>query len=200
MSYFTNLIYQYGLFAMFVIILIEYACFPISSEIVLPFSGAVASLQHIPFLKILPLSVLAGIIGTTFCYLVGRFGGGTILDKIKLRFPKTQKGIDASYEKFNRYGAFAVCIGRVIPICRTYIAFIAGATKQNYLVFFISSLIGISVWNTLLIGLGYLLRENWSLAGIYYARYKGIVIPLILLLIIFFVIKSRRKKHQGIPT
>ncbi|MDF2845183.1 MAG: hypothetical protein K0R00_3609, partial [Herbinix sp.] len=43
MNTLTNLISDYGLIAMFIIIMLEYACFPVSSEIVLPFCGAVAS-------------------------------------------------------------------------------------------------------------------------------------------------------------
>ena len=36
------LLSQYGLWAIFLIIMLEYACFPISSELVLPVSGLVA--------------------------------------------------------------------------------------------------------------------------------------------------------------
>lgn len=194
MSYFTNMIYEYGLLAMFIIILIEYACFPISSEIVLPFSGAVASLQHINFLVILPLSVLAGLLGTSFCYLIGRYGGGTIIERITHRFPKTQKGILFSQEKFYHYGFFAVALGRLIPICRTYIAFIAGAAGQNPLSFLISSCIGITVWNATLIGFGYFLREKWSLAIEYYSRYKDIMKPMFLLVGLVLLVKVRKHK------
>ena len=189
MSYFTNLIFEYGLVAMFFIILIEYACFPISSEIVLPFSGAVASIQHINFFVILPVSILAGIIGTGFCYMVGRFGGGALINAIIRRFPKSEKAINSSYEKFNHNGALAVCIGRLIPLIRTYIALVAGAAKLNPITYFIASTIGITIWNTLLIGLGYILRENHQLVGEYYNRYKDTVNPLIALLFIALIVK-----------
>lgn len=194
MSFFTNLIFKYGIFAMFFIILIEYACFPISSEIVLPFSGAVASIQHINFLTILPLSVIAGIIGTSFCYFVGRTGGGALLDKIMRKFPKSRKGITASMDKFQRFGNLAVCFGRLIPLIRTYIAFVAGAAKQSYPSFFFSSLIGITIWNTILIGLGYILREKWDIVSQYYVKYKEIILPLLLFITLFIIVKARRRK------
>ena len=79
MNFITNLISEYGLVAIFIIILLEYACFPVSSEIVLPFSGAVASANHTNFLVILPLSIIAGLIGTGICFVIGWFGGGAIL-------------------------------------------------------------------------------------------------------------------------
>lgn len=194
MSYFTNLIYEYGLFAMFFIILIEYACFPISSEIVLPFSGAVASLQNVNYLTILSLSVLAGLIGTSFCYAVGRLGGGALITGLIKKFPKAEKGILSSQEKFKKYGNLAVCFGRLIPICRTYIAFIAGAAGQSLLTYLLSSFVGITIWNAILIGLGYLLRENWDTVGVYYARYKDIMLPLAVFTGMIILVHIRKDK------
>lgn len=194
MSYFINLIYEYGLFAMFFIILIEYACFPISSEIVLPFSGAVASIQGINFLVILPLSVIAGLIGTSFCYTVGRIGGVKLIESLIKRFPKAEKGIQSSQAKFQHYGGLAVCFGRLIPICRTYIAFIAGAAGQSYPSFLTGSLLGITVWNTVLIGLGFLLHDKWKLVSGYYVRYKDILLPLLSLIALYLIAKVRKKK------
>lgn len=194
MNFLMNLIREYGLLAMFTIILLEYACFPVSSEIVLPFSGAVASLNHTSFLFILPLSVLAGLIGTGICYTVGWFGGSALLCKIKRRFPKTSKSIDSAYDKFNAYGASAVCLGRVIPLIRTYIAFIAGTARLNPLTYFGASAIGITVWNTLLIGLGYTLRQNYKQVASYYERYKGNLLPVFIICAIFLLFSIANQK------
>lgn len=197
MNFITNLINEYGLIAMFFIIMLEYACFPVSSEIVLPFSGAVASINHTNFLVILSLSVLAGLIGTGICYLIGWFGGGAIISAITHKFPKTKKGIDSAYNKFNQHGAATVCIGRVIPLIRTYIALIAGSAKLNPVTYFSASALGITIWNTLLIGLGYVLRENYQKVGAYYERYKHNLIPVFIIfgaiLIINFVLSKRKK-------
>ncbi len=189
MSFFTNLIYEYGIFAMFFLILIEYACFPVSSEIVLPFSGAVASYQGTSFLVIILVSVIAGLLGTSVCYVIGRTGGLPLINRIKKRFPGSQKGLDNSFEKFDKYGSIAVCVGRVIPLCRTYIAFVSGVTKQRYVVFLSSSAIGITVWNIILIGLGYTLRENWKVVGEYYSQYKYILTPILAVGIIILLFK-----------
>ncbi len=200
MNYFTNLIFKHGIWAMFFIILIEYACFPISSEIVLPFSGAIASLQHISYFVILPVSVIAGLLGTSFCYVVGRVGGGALIDRLVKRFPKAGNGIQSSQEKFITYGGFAVCIGRLIPICRTYIAFIAGAAKQNPITFLICSFFGITVWNSVLIGLGFILHDKWRLVSGYYERYKDIILPLTVLILLTVIARARKKKSPGTET
>jgi membrane protein DedA with SNARE-associated domain len=199
MNFIKDFIYEYGLTAMFIIIMLEYACFPVSSEIVLPFSGAVASLNHTNFFVILLLSVLAGLIGTGICYTIGWFGGGAIINAIIHRFPKAKKGIDSANEKFKLHGASAVCIGRVIPLIRTYIALIAGAARLNPVTYFAASSLGILIWNTLLIGLGYILRENYKAVASYYVRYKHNLIPVILLFIVILItnIIYRRRKKAG---
>lgn len=195
MKYITELFFQYGLLAMFLIILIEYACFPISSEIVLPFSGAFASIQGIPFLIVLPLSVIAGLIGTSLCYLIGYYGGHFIINKIRHKYPKSNKGLDSSHNFFDKYGKYAVCMGRVIPICRTYIAFFAGIAKLNFITYIISSAIGITVWNTLLIGLGYVFHSNYQVIAIYYNKFKDIIIPIFLFAFFYYIIKHFRSKR-----
>ena len=194
MNSFVNLISQYGLAAIFTLILIEYACFPLSSEIVLPFSGAIASITKMPYIIVVAISIVAGLIGTSICYFIGRIGGGGILKTIKRKFPQTTKGIDDSCERFERYGAFAVLIARLIPICRTYIGFVAGAAKLNYVTYITSSCIGISLWNSILIGLGYLFHDKWETVGSYYSQYKDIIVPLIVLVIFRLIAKTRKKK------
>lgn len=201
MEFLTNLISEYGLIAMFLIIMLEYACFPVSSEIVLPFSGAIASAQNIHFFVILTASVIAGLIGTTVCYAIGCYGGSALLERLVKKFPKTEKGINSSYSKFEQYGASAVCFARVIPICRTYIAFISGTMKQSYSVFLLSSFIGITIWNTMLIGTGYFLQDNWQLAYTYYDEYKHILIPLIVGIVGILVFKKlSHRKNKATET
>ena len=204
MNYITNLISEYGLIAIFIIILLEYACFPVSSEIVLPFSGAVASANHTNFLVILPLSIIAGLIGTGICFVIGWYGGNAIIHMITRKFPKAKKGIDAANRKFQAHGASAVCIGRVIPLIRTYIALIAGASKLNPITYFTASALGITIWNTLLIGLGYTLRENYKEVGEYYVRYKHNLIPILIICLIAiignFIYRKQRNKQLNLKS
>lgn len=199
MSFIINFMGEYGLVAMFIIILLEYACFPVSSEIVLPFCGAAASINHTNYLVILGISIIAGLIGTGICFTIGWFGGGAIIHFITKRFPKSKKGIDAANQKFKLHGASAVCIGRVIPLIRTYIALIAGAAKLNPVTYFTASALGITIWNTILIGLGYTLRENYQMVLVYYSRYKHNLIPVIVICIIallYSLIHNKRKSRN----
>jgi len=187
---------SYGLPAMFLVILLEYACFPISSEIVLPLCGALAAASGNSYFTLILLSTLAGILGTCGCYTVGRYGGTAILERIAHRFPKAEKPLTASRNKFEHYGIYAVAIGRVIPLCRTYIAFIAGASGMKFVPYLISSLIGITVWNSALTGIGYVMQENWTYATALYEKYKDIIIPVLLIIVLVIVYRSVTKSKK----
>lgn len=200
MELLTSLFKKYGLFGLCLMILLEYACFPISSEIVLPFCGAFAKSYDISFFLLIPGSVLAGLTGTSLCYLIGRIGGTRVLSFLKTRFPKTVKGITASEKKMEQYGAMAVCFGRVIPLCRTYIAFIAGSMKQPYRQFLCYSFFGITVWNCVLISLGYLLKSNWNEVQRYYEEYKLLLVATAAVVAFLFILWKRLAGHKTTAT
>lgn len=182
-----------GNIAIFFLILLEYACFPISSEIVLPLSGALAAGNNTPFIILLLFSTLAGVIGITITYALGLYGGSPLLDKLMARFPKTQKPILSSYRFFGNHGRAAVCLGRVIPICRTYISFVAGAAKEPYSSFLIFSSIGIITWNALLLSIGYYFYNYRNKVFEYYERYKLFVLIAAGVMITFFLLRYLTK-------
>lgn len=184
MNQIVQFVEQYGTWAMLAAIFLEYACFPVSSEIILPLSGAVASRSRIPFLLITPASVVAGLLGTSFCYWLGRIGGEALLNWLMRKFPKSEKGIRKSCAYFEKKGAVTVGTLRVVPLCRTYIAFVAGAFSMPYSSFFGASLLGITVWNSLLIASGYVLGEHWEQVQTWYRSYAHLLLPLVLLLLL----------------
>ena len=181
---------SYGLAAVFLLILLEYACFPVPSEIVLPFAGAFASLRGIAFWLILLISIAAGLGGCTVCYLTGRFGD-RLLKRLGRRFPRLQEGLDASRRWFDRYGGLSVMFGRVLPICRTYISLVAGLSKQNPVKFLAYSAVGIAAWNTVLVGLGFRLVSNWGSITVLVRKYTCFLLPVVLVLIYAVVCRIR---------
>lgn len=190
-----SLLQHFGLPAMLLLILLEYACFPVSSEIILPFCGALASKQNIAFPILVLTSGFAGLIGTSICYAIGYFGGAPLLNRLGRRFPSLHKGIEASFQKFERYGRFLVLFGRFIPLCRTYLGFAAGALRQPLRIYLPFSLIGILCWNCLLLGLGFFLHDNWVIVSSWYTRYKNILIPALLILLLLSFAQNRKNKN-----
>lgn len=197
MRWLFSFIDSYGFSAMLLLVLLEYACFPVSSEIVLPFCGAFAASKQISYPLLVLLTAIAGLIGTSICYTIGWFGGNRLLSVLMKRFPKTRKGINSSLTYFEKHGAFLVLFGRFIPLCRTYLGFVAGAVRLSLSVYLLYSFLGIFFWNALLCGLGYLLNQNWPLVTSWYTRYKNILLPLLILMILLIALRKQKKRACG---
>lgn len=186
----------YGIPAIIILIALEYACFPISSELVLPFAGAFGAGIGISLPLLILYSSAAGLAGTSLIYAIGRYGGSPMLEKIMCRLPSTKKPILTSYRTFGDHGKLAVCIGRIIPICRTYIAFVAGACNQSYSTYALFSAIGITVWNTLLLSIGYYFYNYRDLFFFYFNKYKTIILVVGILLIALLLITRQREEEE----
>ena len=196
-----NFITSYGIYAVFFLILIEYACFPIPSEIVLPLTGYFAFTNDYNFFLILLMSIFAGYLGSLICYYVGYYGGFKIITSLEHKFPKTIKGIEYSKEKFLKYSNVSVFVCRLVPLCRTYISLVAGSFKHKILNFTVFSILGIILWNSLLITLGYYLGNKWNLVEEYYFQYKVLILFLFLTIVLiifsrFIFLKIKNKSNK----
>ena len=85
-NYFSGIINSLGYIGIFLAAALEYACFPISSEILLPFIGYSVYLGKLSLFKAIISSTIGGGVGCSFCYFLGRFGRG-IIEKL---FKKTE--------------------------------------------------------------------------------------------------------------
>lgn len=194
MDYILELCFEYGLLACCLAIFLEYACFPLPSEVVLPLAGAIAVNNGINFFLIVALSVGCGLLGSSVCYFIGLFGGKAMIDKIKNKFPKLKNGLNTAQEQFDKYSALSISIGRLIPICRTYISFIAGANAQKYWKFLLFTTFGVMVWNFALIGLGYVFCDNLSTISDIYSNYKYIVLAIVAVLLVVLIAKHIKRR------
>jgi len=194
MDFLWNFIFDYGIAIILILIILEYSCFPLPSEIILPITGAFTLIKNYNIFFIIFLSVIAGIIGSSICYVIGHIGNKFILNKIKNNnFNKFK----SSLEVINKYGFYSIAIGRLIPLYRTYISFIAGINKLNFFKYTLYTTIGISIWNTILILLGYNFYNNLNLIIEIYNKYTIIILITVLLLtIIILLIKIKRGKYE----
>ena len=193
-----NFINNYGLIAIFIIIILEYSCFPIPSEVVLPTAGMICVEMGIGFGYILLLSLIAGLIGSMICYLIGYYGGTKVLNKIANKFPKMKKGMNYATSEYEKYSNLSVCFGRIIPLCRTYISFVAGVSQQNLYKYIFYTSIGITIWNTILILIGYLFYDHIDEFLNIYNQYKLIVIvAAVIIIIIAFIVHKYKKENKS---
>ena len=177
---------------------LEYACFPLPSEIILPFIGSLAYVQGYNLVGVILLSVIVSYFGCLVCYLLGYYGGVYLYNKIYKKFTRWRKGMDLANDKFNKYGGVSVLMCRLVPLCRTYISFFAGIFKQSLLKYSFFSVIGIIIWNSILICGGYALADKWELISKYYDNYKAFFLVLLIIIIGFILWYKKSKKEKNI--
>ncbi len=112
--------------------------------------------NHLHIQYIIPLLLLAAILGDNVNYFVGKKFGHWILNQNDSFFLK-KKHIDKATDFFNENGKKAIIIARFMPVVRTIIPFICGTTNLNYRTFLSYSVIGAILWVALISLLGYFL-------------------------------------------
>lgn len=118
--------------------------------------GAVSALPDSPLhvVNISLLLILAAFLGDNVNYQVGRWVGGRAFsnDKALWLNPRNLAKTQAFFEK---YGSFAVFLGRFAPIIRTFSPFVAGMGRMELRKFCLNSFLGSVVWIHLFLYAGY---------------------------------------------
>ena len=158
-----NTVSLVGYFGILILMIFESACIPIPSEIIMPFSGFLASTGKFSIIGVALAGALGNLIGAVITYVIGYYGGRPLLLKYgKYVFIK-EKEIHHAEKFFARWGDFAVFIARNLPIIRTFISLPAGVAEMNFIKFSIYSFVGSIPWCFALTYLGYLLGSNWMI-------------------------------------
>ena len=78
-----------------------------------------------------------------------------------------ESDLDRADAWFDRYGEAVVLLGRMVPGVRSLVSIPAGLAEMPVKRFVVLTVLGSGAWNTLLIGAGWQLGENWSrLSGV----------------------------------
>ena len=104
--------------------------------------------------------------------------------------------VDKAETWFNKHGDWAVLIGRVIPIVRSLISIPAGVERMPLTRFLLFTTIGSGVWNTLLVGAGYLLGDQWHIVEESVGVFQKVVIVVVVLLIVWWLFKTLRNPDR----
>jgi len=164
-----SLVGTWGLPAIFVTMTGESAGVPISSEIVVPLGGALASQNKLVFtpvtalLLVVLVSSLANLTGSLVAFwLTRRYGERVVLSRFGHWMGLSRGHLKLADRFFSRFGLWAVFVGRLLPIVRTYISFPAGVSKIGYVRFTVATMAGAIPWNFALGYAGYKLGQHYE--------------------------------------
>jgi len=181
-AWLISLVGTWGLLAIFVTMTAESAGLPISSEIVVPLGGALASQGKLNLVLVIAVASLANLTGSLVAFwLTRRYGERIVLSRLGRRLGLSRGHLRLANRFFERFGLWAVFIGRLLPIVRTYISFPAGVSKIGYVRFVVATLAGAIPWNFALAYAGYKLGQQYQTVA---KDISPFVIPIAIVVVI----------------
>jgi membrane protein DedA with SNARE-associated domain len=181
-----NLVGTWGLVAIFVTMTGESAGVPLSSEIVVPLGGALAAQGRLNFVLVVAVASLANLTGSLIAfYLTRRYGERVVLSRAGRRIGLSRGHLRLANRFFARFGLWAVFIGRLLPIVRTYISFPAGLSRIGYVRFTLATLAGAIPWNLVLAYAGLQLGRNYVKVS---ATISPFVIPIAIAVVLLLAL------------
>jgi len=181
-----NLVATWGYVAIFVTMTAESAGVPISSEVVVPLGGALASQGKLNFIFVVLICTVANLTGSLIAFwLTRRYGERVVLSRAGRWAGLSRGHLRLANRFFERFGLWAVFVGRLLPIVRTYISFPAGLSRIGYTRFTLATLAGAIPWNLALAYAGLKLGQHYETVA---ATLGPFAIPIAIAVVILLAV------------
>lgn len=131
-----------------VVIGLESLGIPLPGEIVLVAAALMSAQNHVSPWVVGTCAAVGAIVGDSIGYAVGRRGGREMLDRLGRRFPRhfSPGQIAAAEQSFERWGMWAVFLGRFVALLRIFAGPLAGVLRMPYWKFLIANVVGGVIW------------------------------------------------------
>jgi membrane-associated protein len=184
--------------ALFVVIFAEtgLVVFPLlPGDSLLFISGTVAATSGIDIHLLVLTLFTAAVLGDTVNYAVGRFIGPIAFhrpqDTILGRWLRPEY-LERTHRFYEKYGGFAIIIGRFVPIVRTFAPFFAGVGAMTYRKFLAFNVVGAAAWIASLAYTGYLFGNiPWVKDNL------GWIVLAIVIVSLIPIVVQYVKEHRG---
>lgn len=173
----TSFIGDYGVYAVFLLMAID-AVFPAASELVMVYAGALAAGSfsgqdvvlfgwQVPsgweaFLVMALAGTIGYLLGSLVGWAIGARGGRPFLERRGRWFHLSPQRLERAERWFDRRGSWAVFLGRITPVVRSFISIPAGVFRHPLTPYTVLTLIGSALWCFAFAGAGYALGESYT--------------------------------------
>ncbi len=196
----TSLVSSYGYVGLFIAAFAETIFPPIPSEVVFPLAGFVSFKSNFTYFETFVMAVCGAAgatIGAVLIYFISLKIGRLAIIKIGKYVLVSERKIEAAEKWFERYGIYAVFLGRMAPGVRELISVPAGIAKMPLGKFTIFTFLGSLVWSIALVFSGYLLGNSWdTLSGMlstYFPFLSALTVIILSGVILYYLIVKKRK-------
>jgi membrane protein DedA with SNARE-associated domain len=191
-EFITSIISTMSYPGIFFLMILESALIPIPSEVIMPFSGFLASTGKLNYIGVVLAGSFGNLVGSILTYYLGiNVGRKVILKYGKYIFFK-KKHLELTENLFNKYGDRVSFVGRLLPGIRTYVSLPAGIGKTKFTKFVIYTFTGSIIWNFMLTYVGMKLGSNWKNIDKYSIYLDILAVIAIAVFLIWFLYNSRR--------
>ncbi|MGE7919966.1 DedA family protein [Viridibacillus sp. NPDC093762] len=187
-------VWSYGIIFSIVFVETGIVIFPfLPGDSLLFASGAFAALGAFNLPILLLVFFIAAVFGDSVNYEIGRKVGTAISPKSFLGRIINQERMQKAQDFFNKHGGKTIIFARFMPFIRTFIPFVAGASRMHYRQFIMYNIIGAFLWVSICTLTGYffgnipIIKDNFS-------KVILIIIFVSVLPAIIGFLKSRVKK------
>ena len=141
---------------------------------------------------LMPVVVIAAILGDQVGYLFGKKVGPSLFDRPNSRLFK-QENVRRAQKYFDERGPYTIFLARFVPIVRTFAPIVAGVGKMKYTLFLRWNIIGGLAWGLGVTAIGATLGKSFP-------KIENYLLPIsagvVLLSVIPIFLEFRRKKAQ----
>jgi membrane protein DedA with SNARE-associated domain len=191
-NFVTELIGDHGVPAVFVLMVLESACLPVPSEVIMLFAGYLVSIHHMSLTEAVLAGTAGNIVGSWIAWGVGMSGGRVLLERYGRYVHITPARLDMADRWFERRGERIVLISRCLPIIRTFISLPAGIARMPFWRFTLYTAIGCLPWVLALTLIGVQVGSKWEQWHRRIEVLDYIVAAGILAGIVYLVVRWRR--------
>ena len=205
----TSFVRDNGIYAVFLLMLVD-AVFPAASELVMVVGGALAAGAfgatvtlfgvEIPqgfwsFVAIALAGTLGYLVGAIIGWWIGKLGGRPLLERHGRWFHLTPEQFGRAERWFDRYGDWAVFLGRITPLVRSFVSIPAGVFEVPLGRYTVLTLAGSAIWCFAFAGIGWAVGSSYESVD-HGFRYVEIAVVAGVLLLAAYVILRRRRASR----
>jgi membrane protein DedA with SNARE-associated domain len=202
----TSWVRDHGIYAVFLLMLVD-AVLPAASELVMVVGGAVAAGAFGATVSIFGADVsrgfwsyvaisLAGTIGYLLGSLggwaLGYYGGRPLLEQRGRWLHLSPEKLARAEAWFDRWEDWAVFLGRVTPVVRSFVSIPAGVFRVALGRYTVLTLIGSAIWCFAIAGAGWALGRSYERFHHDFAYAEYLVVAGVLLLVAYLIWRKYR--------
>jgi membrane protein DedA with SNARE-associated domain len=189
-----NWINSIGYLGILLGMILESACIPIPSEVIMPFGGYLVSTGHLNLIGVILIGTLGNIIGSLIAYAIGHWGGKRFINRFGKYVFLSQKHLESAEKWFDKRGEIAVFVSRILPAIRTFISLPAGIARMSLGKFLTYTALGSVIWSSILTYIGYLLGKNWENIQNFLHPIAYLVAAIVMVIIVYLIVKVIKGK------